>query len=68
MLKNDSITFLRLKDFCTEKGHHHCLKVFNAEKGLHHFLMALNVFQGSYSVERWWTATSEGRLFYHIYD
>ena len=53
MLKNDSITFLRLKVFCTEKGRHHCLKVFNAEKGLHHCLMTLKVFQGSYSVECW---------------
>ena len=40
MLKNEYITFLRLKVFCTEKG-------------LHHFLMALKVFQGSYSVECW---------------
>ena len=30
--------------------------------------MNLKVFQNSYSVECWWTAASEGRLSYHIYD
>ena len=70
--------------FNTGKGNHHCLKVFNTEKGLHHsletlksfnfekwlhqILMTLKYFQNSYSAECWWTAASEGRLSYHIYD
>ena len=29
--------------------------------------MTLKVFQNSYSVECWWTATSEGRLSYHMF-
>ena len=71
-----------LKAFNTEKGHYHCLKVFNMrkelhhyfrtlkvftiEERLHHFLETLKVFQNSYSVECWWTATSEGRLVRYI--
>ena len=42
ILKNDCITFLRLK--------------------------VSYVFQSSYSVECWWTASFEGGLSYHIYD
>ena len=73
-----------LTAFNTEKRHYHCLKVFNTEKGLHHFLQTLKgfnfekrlfhilitrkVYQNSYFAECWWTAASEGRLSYHIYD
>ena len=59
------------------------LKSFNIEKGLHHFLQIFKIsilkmtppssyvsksFSNSYSVECWWTAFSEGRLSYNIYD
>ena len=54
-----------------EKGHHHfleTLKGFNFEKKLRHILITRKVYQNSYSVECWWTAASEGRLSYHVYD
>ena len=64
--------FLRtLKVFNIEKELHHfleTLKGFNFEKWLHHILITRKVYQNSYSVLCWWTAASEGRLSYHIYD
>ena len=64
--------FLRtLKVFNIEKGLHHYLETlqgFNFEKWLRHILITCKVYQNSYSVECWWTAASEGRLSYHIYD
>ena len=62
---------MTFKVFNIEKGLHHfleTLKSFNFEKWLHHILVTLKVLQNSYSVECWWTATSEGCLLYHIYD
>ena len=64
--------FLRtLKVSNIEKGLHHfleALKGFNFEKWLRHILITRKVYQNSYSVECWWTAASEGRLSYRIYD
>ena len=64
--------FLRtLKVSNIEKGLHHfleTLKGFNFEKWLRHILITRKVYQNSYSVECWWTAASEGRLSYDIYD
>ena len=60
-----------LKVFNIEKELHHfleTLKGFNFEKWLRHILITRKVYQNSYSVECWWTAASEGRLSYHIYD
>ena len=77
ILEKDTITVLeflipkKVKFFSIEKGLHHFLethKNFNFEKWLCHILMTLKVFQSSFSVEWWWTAASEGRLLYHIYD
>ena len=62
---------MTLRVFNIEKELHHfleTLKSFNFEKWHNHILMTLKVFQNSYSVECWWTAISEGRLSYHIYD
>ena len=64
--------FLRtLKVPNIEKGIYHfleTLKSFNFEKWLRHILVTQKVYQNSYSVKCWWTAASEGRLSYHIYD
>ena len=64
--------FLRtLKVSNIEKGLYHfleTLKGFNFEKWLRHIFITRKVYQNSYSVECWWTAASEGRLSYHIYD
>ena len=60
-----------LKVFNIAKGLHHLLETlrgFNFKKWLRHILITRKIYQNSYSVECWWTATSEGRLSYHIYD
>ena len=60
-----------LKVFNIEKELHHfleTLKGFNFEKWLRHILITRKVYQNSYSVLCWWTAASESRLSYHIYD
>ena len=68
--KKDSITFLGLLKFLTlRKGSITSLRVLK-------ILILKNdsvtitrtVYQNSYSVECWWTAVSEGRLSYHIYN
>ena len=54
-----------------EKGLHRfleTLKDFNFEQWLRHILTTRKVYQNSYSVKCWWTATSENRLSYHIYN
>ena len=59
------------KVFNIGKGLYHfpeTLKGFIFEKWLRHILITCKVYQNSYSVECWWTAASEGRLSYHIYD
>ena len=64
--------FLRTpKGSNNEKGLHPFLetvKDFNFEKWLRHILITRRVYQNSYSVECWWTAPSEGRVSYHIYN
>ena len=64
--------FLRtLKVSSMEKGQHdffETLQGFNFKKWLRHVLITCKVYQNSYSVECWWTAASEGRLSYQIYD
>ena len=63
--------FRTLKVFNIEKELHHfleTLKGFNFEKWVRHILITRKVYQNSCSVECWWTAASEVRLSYHIYD
>ena len=65
--------FLRtLKVFNIEKELHHfleTLKGFNFEKWLRQILITRKVYQNSYcTVLCWWTAASQGRVSYHIYD
>ena len=61
-----------LKVFNIEKELHHfleTLKGFNFEKWLRQILITRKVYQNSYyTVLCWWTAASQGRLSYHIYD
>ena len=60
------------KIFNTEKELHHfreTLKGFNFEKWLRQILVTRKICQNSYrTVLCWWTAASQGRLWYHIYD
>ena len=61
-----------LKVFNIEKELHlfiEALKGFNFEKWLRQILITRKVYQNSYcTVLCWWTAASQGRLSYHIYD
>ena len=61
-----------LNIFKTEKELHHfleTLKGLNFEKWLRQILVTRKICQNSYcTVLCWWTATSQGRLSYHIYD
>ena len=61
-----------LRVFNIEKQIHHfleTLKGFNFEKWLRQTLVTRKVYQYSYcTVLCWWTAASQGRLSYHIYD
>ena len=58
--------------FKTEKELHHfleTLKGFNFEKWFRQILVTRKICQNSYcTVLCWWTAASQGRLSYHIYD
>ena len=59
------------KVFFKKKLHHflETLKGFNFEKWLRQILITRKLYQNSYcTVLCWWTAASQGRLSYHVYD